>query len=560
MKEKNLTKYSISYHALEEKEKILKGLLAAMDARYEKELFGDGVSPDNIVVMPDYSVRLADVANGSSRAEESGGNRAEEGLGGIPVARGFYNADENPKQTIWSKDLFGLAMCILYLYMGTDICFCSDESKGRDSRPVVDKVMEQMALAVEERKLPREIRSIVYSLLLKSSQRIEEKPVFSPLSDGELPFPATKRWNISLENTDEVCRSFLQGLYEEAKTNLHKGCKRLWNSTEHGKQGNALNIWHGAAGIAGVLLELEKVEEFKDISHEILKLTDAYLRAADAFRIQEDSPLLSGNYGVAWFLYIFYRRRGDGEKTEAAVNFALSLSGKSGQQDDATGLAEYGCTCLKFWKETGNTAFLDKARAAADSICASFVKRADKQAGVLYFMQMMRAATDEPAYHDYIATRLPALLEKVEAEINCYRQKKKADLSWCGGLAGIGTALLAIERQEKRRDIYLLLGDIAKIITASMWEQPNSLCHGNAGSVEFLMDMFDVTRDGTFLYQAKTIAKYIYTQRFYDSQGHVRFTDETKRSACYDYGTGATGAMRAILRAEGWVRGRIYLT
>lgn len=565
---KSLTKYGASYHALDEKEKVVRGLLAAMDALYEGEIFGNGLSPDNIMIMPDFSIRLTSV--------ESVADCAAEASGGMAVAKGFCNTDKNPKQTIWSKDLFGLAMSILYLYMGTGICFFSDESKGGDSRPVVDKVMEQMVLAVEEKKLPKEIRNMVYSLLLKSSQRIEEKPVFSTMLDKKLPFPATKRWNISLEQADDVCRSFLKGLYREAETNLKGGSERLWDSTDFGRTTNALNIQHGVAGIAGVLLELEKVEGFEDISHEILGLVDEYLGEADVFHIQEDNSLLFGNHGIAWFLYDFYRQRREAEKTEAAVRFALSLSGQSEVQDYAAGLAGYGCTYLKFWNETGNTAFLDKAEAAANSIYAHFAGRSGKQenfpkaerglgfahgeAGLLYFMHLMSVVTDKAEYRDYVNVSLPTYLKKVEEEVNShYREKKKTDVSWCNGLSGIGTALLSIGQYVWKSEIYPILCKISKVITDSMWAQSGCQCHGNAGSVEFLMDMFYEMRDGTFLYQAKAVAKYIYTQRFYDLQGNARFTDETKQSPRYDYGTGAAGAMRAILRADGWVYDRLYM-
>ncbi len=394
--------------------------------------------------------------------------------------------------------------------------------------------------------------------------------------DREIPFPATKRWNISLDNADEVCRSFLKGLYREAETNLKGGSKRLWDSTDFGHATNALNIQHGVAGIAGVLLELEKVEGFEDISREILKLVDEYLSAQAVFHIQEDNSLLFGNHGIAWFLYDFYRQRKDEEKTEAAVRFALSLSEQSEVQDYATGLAGYGCTYLKFWNETGNTAFLDKAEAAADSIYAHFAGRNGKQgnfpkaerglgiahgeAGLLYFMHLMCVVTDKAEYRDYVNVSLPAYLKKVEEEVNSYyREKKKIDISWCNGLAGMGMALLSIGQYTWKSEIYPILCKISKIITDSMWAQSGCQCHGNAGSVEFLMDMFDVTRDGAFLYQARAVAKYIYTQRFYDSKGNVQFADETKQSTRYDYGTGAAGAMRAILRADGYVYGRLYM-
>lgn len=568
MEGKSLTKYSASYHTLDEKEKVIKGLLSAMDALYEEGILNNNLSPDNIIIMPDSGIRLA--------APDNMGGCAAEDAGGKDAAKGFYNTDKNPKQTVWSKDLFGLAMSILYLYMGAGICFFSDESSGRNTRPVIDKVMEQMVLAVEEKKLPKKMRNVVYSLLLKSSQRIEEKPVFSTMLDRELPFPATKRWNISLEQADEVCRSFLRGLYREAEINLKGGNKRLWDSTDFEGATNALNIQHGVAGIAGVLLELEKIEGFEDISHEILRLVDKYLCARDVFRIQEDNSLLFGNHGVAWFLYDFYKQRKDTEKTEAAVRFALSLSGESEVQDYAEGLAGYGCTYLKLWNETGNTAFLEKAEAAADSIYAHFAGRNSKQgkrlkevsglgfahgeAGLFYFMYLMYVVTDRAEYHDYVSECLPAYLKKVEEEVNgYYQEKKKTDLSWCNGLVGIGTALLAIGRQEWKAEIYPVLRKISGILTDSMWLQSGCQYYGNAGSVEFLMDMFYVTRDGAFLYQAKTIAHYIYTQRFYDSQGNVQFTDETKQSTCYDYGTGAVGTMRAILFADGYVYDRLYM-
>lgn len=567
MEGKSLTEYGASYHAWDEKEKVIKGLLSAMDALYEEGILNNNLFPDNIIIMPDSGIKLT--------ARDNIGDRAAEALDGKDTARGFCNTDKNPKQTVWSKDLFGLAMSILYLYVGTGICFVSDESKGGDARPVVDKVMEQIVLAVEEKKLPKKIRNIVYSLLLKSSQRIEEKPVFSTMFDRELPFPATKRWNISLEHADEVCHSFLNGLCREAETNLKSGSERLWDSTDFGRTTNALNIQHGAAGIAGVLLELEKVEGFEDISHEILEMVEEYLCTVDVFRIQEDNSLLFGNHGIAWFLYDFYKQRKDTEKTEAAVRFALSLSGESKVQDYAEGLAGYGCTYLKFWNETGNTAFLEKAEAAADGIYAHFAGRNSNQkvllkevsglgfaygeAGLFYFMYLMYVVTDRAEYHDYVNECLPAYLKKVEEEVNGYYQEKKTDLSWCNGLVGIGTALLAIGQHEWKAEIYPVLRKISGILTDSMWLQSGSQCYGNAGSVEFLMDTFYVTRDSTFLYQAKTIAHYIYTQRFYDSQGNVQFTDETGQSTCYDYGTGAVGTMRAILFADGYVYDRLYM-
>lgn len=565
---KSLTKYSASYHTLNEKMVVVRNLFSVMDALYEEGILFNDLSPNNIMIMPDLSIRLIDL--------ESASDYTVIGFGGIFATKGFYNTDVGRVETCYSKDLFGLAMSILGLYLGTAVRFSSDVREGEDARLVTDKVLEQMTLAMEEKKLPKEIRNIVYLLLLKSSQPIEEKPVFSAVLNRKLSFTETKRYDTSLDNADDVCRSFLKGVYQEARTNLNIESGRLWNSTNFGRTTNVLNIQHGVAGIAGVLLELKRVKGFETCSEEILKLVDEYMCTMDVFHLQEDNSLLFGNHGVAWFLYDFYRQRKEVEKMEASVRFALSLSGQSDVQDYALGVAGYGCTYLKFWNETGNIAFLDKARAVADSIYANFVNRNSKQeglvkevngigfahgeVGLLYFMYLMSSVTNKTIYCDYINAHLTAYLKKVEAEINSYcYEKKKIDLSWCKGLAGIGTALLVIGQHGWRNEIYPILYKISKIMTDSMWAQSNCQCHGNAGSVEFLMDMFDSTQDDSFLYQARVVAKYIYTQRLYDSQGNAQFTDETKWNTYYDYGIGAIGAMRAILRTEGYIHGRLYM-
>lgn len=195
----------------------------------------------------------------------------------------------------------------------------------------------------------------------------------------------------------------------------------------------------------------------------------------------------------------------------------------------------------------------DTSKAANES------KFAYGDAKALYFMYLMCFATDEVRYCNYVNEYMRAHLRKAGEEINGYYREKRIDLFWCSSLAGMGAALLTAGKHEWKEDIYVILCKIASIMTDSMWKKPNCQCYENAGSVEFLMDMFDVTRDGTFLHQAKTVAKYIYTQRFYNAQKDVQFTGGTKRSSSYDYGAGAAGAMRAILRADGYVHGRQYI-
>ena len=57
--------------------------------------------------------------------------------------------------------------------------------------------------------------------------------------------------------------------------------------------------------------------------------------------------------------------------------------------------------------------------------------------------------------------------------------------------------------------------------------------------------MEDLEQNDVFGGIADVLAKYLYTQRFYDAEGNVRFTDESRMNGFYDYGTGATGTRYA---------------
>ncbi len=565
----SLRKYLTFRRGEESKLLVIRKLLSAVEQLAQRHIAWNDLTPNNIMVTEDMEVKLIDFENACIYAECSG----RVGTG----TKGFYNTDAAPERSPWSQDLFGLAMSILGTWFESAVPFYSDEAAGEDRRSVIDKVMEQVCLADAKKEMNSVVRNTVYSLLMQSEQREAESLQFRLEGDG-FPFPADGRWKVRYDRLEQVCLSFLQGLYQEAKDNLNHARQRLWESTEFGRTTSPLNIQHGVAGIAGFLLEIAEVEPYRDIVEKILQVVEDYLETRDVFQVQGDNSLLFGNHGVAWFLYDFYCQRKKPDKVSRAIRFARELPCDTEEQDYGLGLAGYGCTYLKFWQATGDVVFLQKAVKTAEHIYGDMIGQdgaaegsrlkpvkgkgfAHGEAGLLYFLYVTGEAVSVRKFQDCVMERMPRYMRKVGEIIRQdYTKRFNPDLSWCKGLAGMGTLLAYLAAREDedggfRQKAY----EVSKVLSELMWRQSGCRCHGNAGSVEFLMDMEDLEKNDIFGGIADVLAKYLYTQRFYDAEGNVRFTDESRMNRFYDYGTGATGTMRAILRARGIVRGQLYM-
>lgn len=565
----SLTRYSSAVKSSCEKNTVSKNLVMTVNRLFQENFVLNDLSPNNIMVTPDMEIRLIDFENAGEPLWDSPDK--------LFATWGFSNPDTEQEKTPYSRDLFGMAMCILCLWLGTCVSFCKDE-EGDNARLVVDKVLEQVCFAVEQSVISETVRNTVYHLIRQSSMKMAGKPVCTIVSGNKYPMPDYESWKISFEKVDKICLSFLKGLYHEAKNNLENHRDRLWDSTEFGRCTSSLNIQHGIAGIAGFLLEIVEIEQYADIANNILQLVDVYLNNIDVFQVREDNSLLFGNHGTAWFLYDFYRQRGDKARMEQAVEFARSLCGcQTDEQDYALGLVGWGCTYIKFWIETDDVFFLQKAVEIADRIYDNFtvgvmeksntslkkingIGFAHGKAGILYYLYLIGYVKSEDKYRNFVMNYMETYLNEVRGELDRYYLKsEKIDTSWCKGLAGIGTALAFVHRYEGCDKIGRVIYEITEILKKQMWSHSNCFCHGNAGTVEFLMDLCDDAQDDSWKHSAEIVAKYIFTQRFCVHGGYVRFTDETKFSAYYDYGTGAVGAMRAILRSQGYVTGRLYM-
>lgn len=567
-----LRKYLGGAQGDENKLIVTRRLLPAIVQLIQRQIAWNDLTPNNIIITKDKDIKLIDFENACSYAEYRGG---------VFGTKGFYNSDADAGQAPWSKDLFGLAMSILGIWLGTCVSYGSDEGAGEDRRSAIHKIMEQVCLAEKERAIPKRIRNTVYSLLMQSEQQEAAESLRIRLEEVEFPFPAGGEWEIGYDGLEQVTLSFLQGLYQEARDNLDHGRPRLWESTEFGRTTSPLNIQHGVAGIAGFLLEIVDREPYRNIVEQILQIVEDYLETMDVFQVREDNSLLFGNHGAAWFLYDFYSQRKKPEKVRRALAFVRELPCETEEQDYALGLAGYGCTYLKFWQETGETVFLEKAVKVAERIYGGMTGQdstpeggkelkpvknmgfAHGEAGLLYFLYAAGEASSVRKFQDCVMERMPPYLKRVEEIVrkrySCFEQQYP-DLTWCNGLAGIGTMLTYLAgREDEDGRIEHSVFEISRIVAELMWKQSNCRCHGNAGSLEFLKDIDDLEPDDFFAEWAETVTKYLYTQRFYDAEGNVRFTDETRLNSYYDYGTGAVGTMRAILRAKGIVHGQPYM-
>lgn len=204
----SLTKYSSVVKRRCDKKTVSQNIITTVNRLFQENIVLNDLSPNNIIVMANMEIRLIDFENAG---EPLWGNSDK-----LFATWGFNNPDAEQEKTPYSRDLFGLAMCILCLWMGNCISFCKDE-EGDNARSVVDKVLEQVCFAVEQSVISRTVGNTVYHLIRQSSMKMTGRPVCAIMGDNEYPILDSGKWKITFEEVDKICISFLNGLYYEAK-------------------------------------------------------------------------------------------------------------------------------------------------------------------------------------------------------------------------------------------------------------------------------------------------------------------------------------------------------
>ncbi|MBI2762122.1 MAG: protein kinase [Chloroflexi bacterium] len=118
---------------------------------------------------------------------------------------------------------------------------------------------------------------------------------------------------------------------------------------------------------------------------------------------------------------------------------------------------------------------------------------------------------------------------------------------WCHGATGIGRLFLHAATLDLIPQAATLATGAARAVARGARAQAASQCHGLAGSIEFLLDVYQATGDDTWLHEARTLAVLLDAYAA-EQDGNLVFSAETPGLFTPDYMTGYAGVAVCLLR------------
>jgi tRNA A-37 threonylcarbamoyl transferase component Bud32 len=118
---------------------------------------------------------------------------------------------------------------------------------------------------------------------------------------------------------------------------------------------------------------------------------------------------------------------------------------------------------------------------------------------------------------------------------------------WCHGAAGIGGFFLHLANLQAMEEAREIAARAALTVArATRWAVPVQ-CHGLAGNIEFLLDMYQATEDSAFLAEAKSLARLLETFRAHE-KGLLVWSADLPTRYSPDYTIGYSGIAMCLLR------------
>jgi serine/threonine protein kinase len=118
---------------------------------------------------------------------------------------------------------------------------------------------------------------------------------------------------------------------------------------------------------------------------------------------------------------------------------------------------------------------------------------------------------------------------------------------WCHGAAGIGLFFLHAARRELMPEARELAGRAARTVSrGTRWAGPVQ-CHGLAGNIEMLLDLFQATREEHYLEEARVLGRLLESFAVEEGGDLVWFT-ETPGFYCPGFMVGYAGVAACLLR------------
>jgi serine/threonine protein kinase len=398
--------------------------------------------------------------------------------------------------------------------------------------------------------LPHSVKQLIFQLLdgqLTFARQIAESNgdslELTPVAQPRTPARAEIRGVI-----DGIAQYLL------AKTDVERQ-DRLWPSDYRLFSTNPLSIAYGALGTALFLKQAlgtlpATIEDWID---------------RQPLSVQTYPPgLFMGLSGIAWGLDCL----GATAKAAAAFDLALQSPLLSESPDVFYGTAGIGLTGLHLFTRTGESRFLDAARALGDSLIAraspseqgchwtntdgpAYFGFAHGSSGIAYFLLNLHLATGDARYLSY--ARAGVEFEVAHARIDGDRAvwgRAQGDYLeapyWRLGASGVGSVLIRFAAILGERRYRELAEKAANAVVTKYAILPQQFS-GLSGIGEFLLDMYVFTGERRYLDDALRLARGVLLYQITRPEG-IAFPGEELMKICADYGTGSAGVGLFLLR------------
>jgi lantibiotic modifying enzyme len=287
-------------------------------------------------------------------------------------------------------------------------------------------------------------------------------------------------------------------------------------------------LYVGEAGVGAALLRAGQVLADPGMVEEAARISDLVAE------LDTGSPdLMNGRAGVLRFHLLVHEETGDRRHlahAEAAGRALVSSAESPSRSTMCWRIPEgYG--------ELGGKAHCGYAHGAAgiaDSLIDLFLASGDE-----------RFADAASAAGRWLMDRaIPALPDGEGREWPSVTEGSAG--VWCHGAAGIGRFFLNLVRASLLHDDHWCRAAASMVSRGARWLGP-AYCHGLAGSVDFLLDMYQHTRDPEFLHQA-SIGMQLLDAFKIDGDGGTRWLGDATGWVTPDYMVGYGGILVSTLR------------
>jgi len=377
--------------------------------------------------------------------------------------------------------------------------------------------------------------------------------------------PETALIDAAVANVEPIAESVadeaIDQLLHRLVAELDFGADRLVAPSAKGESTTPTNVYHGAAGLLGVLTQAWRLRGDD-------ALRDPVARAAQWLEntVVDGGPvgLYFGAAGPCWALADAGRALGDEAMVRRAVDRARMLPLDGPMVDVTHGLAGLGLTLLHLLEVSGDQRLVEAVVSVSDELlrrsetdeagiawrvpadvesAAAGIRYygfAHGAAGIGFFLLGAARATGNARARQAADQVRRTLEQAADLQHGCATWTATPDAAdrrlsyWCHGATGVAVFLVHAGAND-------VVDAAARSVLATKWQSGISYCHGLAGNADVLLELGD-----PYSSWAADLLHLMWQQRTADDRGTGLGDDRTRITA--DFSTGYAGGLSALLR------------